>query len=850
MENKAKKSEFKYWVLKKGVQDLESTIRMNAKDKLPALNLKKVRSITPEFSKILESSRMLSERLNKTIKILDDKTEKFVLPVEIQKIKEMSKPVSLEMYVYKDESIPGIGRSSLISLEKWLVQVLKDNSEEFDAVFSLFVQELAKEVSMQSVNSARLIVLLFVELQKVWKTKLATAIADTKLSQSQILSQSQETLKKLESELEFFKSGTNEYIQKYRKADDKNNILKRENDILKQVLFRLQHEYKLPAFNFSKVTELIIEDLADSSKRTQRKIVNTLAPKFHKNIIVQTDESKIIQISSKETQTKIQKTDQEVQTSSDYSENSTQTRKIKRKMGNFFQFSLKIYAKSNTFAIINRMSKQKTRNITQIKDVESSWKLKKMKKLTESLGISLKNPNASNFIHFSEFRDNLKVIGNQQVLYQSLETLTPVLNYNEKSRRSSRFSISSSLSRTSKGDISIDSFEKYRSRQLTPSPSNHFLPAFNKVLKSPSKNAIKVLGQCLKLDPKNLVLFATMSVHTLLKTIESMFYSCIIKLRKNSFQGFLDHVFRRLGNKYSFKLVKEKRLQDLIASSVLHKDLLMSKLFLRSLGAGKILGLSNYSVHTLRIILHLLSFFNSHIFGRPLFYQNERKMCQKAKVIEISKLIFKKTLDKSEYSRVLTQLENHSEPDQQGVKNSLIDIEWAINYLVFTFDYYEKQILEGVRKIIDALLVNESKLITKGEFILAVRHMYIDWENRLNDRDCLRIFPFLSEKVSNDFFLDSFLIEKICVHCGIFKAKDVDAFRESAGKGSVDEAEIDDLAFKLDGVGGEFIGEQRRKEELQRRLYRIVAFKDPVLAFAIYKKEIQRIIASHDKEGI
>ena len=840
MEKKVKISEFKYWVQRNDDLEGGNYTGRKIKEKLPALSFKKNRSVTPEFVKVVEACRAMTDRFKKTGKNLNEKgPEKFVLPIEIEKIKEMTRTLNVDNYSYKDESIPGIGRSALVGLEKWLGEVLKGNFEEYETIFTLFVQELAKEVSTQSVNTAKLIVLLFVELQKAWKHKLELAIGEAISKECEVHSQVLESLQKTQAEVDFFKSSLSEYIQKYRKADDQNTLLTRENDIFKNVLSRLQHEYKLPPFNYTTVSELIIEDLTDLSKRTQKRIVNTLAPKFCKSVLIQTDETLIIQISTQITQTQVYQFSKEVQASENYTENSVQTDKVKRKMGIFLQSSLKIFAKSNTFTIINRMSKQKTK-LTQ-KNLDVSTKkpenLENSQK-KEDFNVKFNQIAMKNFIQFSEIQDFFPISEPQPVLYKSLETLGPFLNIHpQKSRKNSLFSVSSSSSISSKLDQSIEPHEKYYSRPLTPSPNKYFSSS-KKSPKKPSAKAINVVEQCLKLNPKLLVLNASMPIHTLLKTTESLFYSCLKKLRKNNFLSFLDHVYNRLGNKYSFRKIKEKRLQDLISSSVLYKDLLMSKLFLRSIGAGSLLGLSNYSIHTLRIVLHLLSFFNSHIFGRPLFYHNERKMCQKSKALEIAKTIFKPKLENAEFIKVMQQIENHSEMDQQGVKGSLIDIEWVIYYLIFTFDYYEKQVLEGVRIIMDAVVLNLSEHPSKGEFLLAVRSCYDDWENILNDRNSLRIFPFLSGMVADDMLIEHLLIEKFCLHCGILKIKTVNKVREMAGE-KVDELEIDELAFKLDAAS---LRDWKAREKLQKKLYCIKESKDPKLSFVVYRKEVLKII--------
>ena len=218
----------------------------------------------------------------------------------------------------------------------------------------------------------------------------------------------------------------------------------------------------------------------------------------------------------------------------------------------------------------------------------------------------------------------------------------------------------------------------YYKRSNTPHPYqkrtsfSHRKPIFQKFF-NPAK---EVLNECLRTSSKKLAEDAMLSIRTLQKTISSMYLSSGPKLRKNQFTTFLEHVFSRLSNKYSLKRMRERRLKDLIASSIKYKDLQMPKLFLRMIGAGKCVGLTNYSTHTLKIYLQITHYLTTSTIGVGITEINGKKMCAKSRALECIKDVFSKRLETNDYTKLMIQVENHSKNDSYGMnKDGIVDYE-------------------------------------------------------------------------------------------------------------------------------------------------------------------------------
>ena len=801
---------------RKGMFDLQGY--KQKRSTLPTISSTKHRSTTPEFpSMILSSTNELSSIFNKTGDFRSPKpSDRHILPLDLHSIKSLIKPLSLESFPIAHDSKLASNRQLLISLEKWFFEAKSMYSNEILTIIDLALQELVKEISLQCSNRARLVVLIFNSFKDLMEESIRVQVEEGKNKENIIKVWANDKIDQLCQETEFLKRSMDKYIEKSIRADDRNTLLSRENDVLKQIIVRFQMQFKLEPINFSKICELIIEDLADSSKRTQKKIVNTVAPKCYRNEKVQTNETFSVQFYEKTVQVSPLLKDKENQFSPTIASALTQTRPIKKpRLGIFKQGSTFIQSKSKSFNIASRLMRKKTK-IFDLKD---------------------------DLLPFSVHVDSKE---NQLILPK--ESLDKSIFEIDTDRKSIKFQDSlqdSHFSTRSLRELGrTQEFSKEATcRAITPHPNNKknymHRKQVNYIFNQKSK---EVLNSCIKVGAKDLIFEATLSLRSLLKTIESMFFSCIARVRLNNFKGFLQHVYGRLSSKYSLRRIKQRRLRDLIASSVRYKDNLMPKLFLRALGAGAIIGQSNYSISTFKIILQVLSYFKAHLFGSPLVSFHGRKMCSKSKVLEFIKEVFYKRLDPVDYHRAIQQVEYHSEIDPLSNKGAMIEIEWIINYTIFTFDLYEKQVINGLKQVTDAITLTNSLIFpTKSEFLIAVQAFYPDSSLILHDQNNWRVFPFLHPSVSNKSLISLELLERFCLFRGLFKAKHVKLFKKDKVP-EFDSRIIEEIQLRLDGISDDLLVNTLDKDDWIKKLELLKDYKDAGFAFAILSKELENIL--------
>ena len=787
-------------------------------DRLPPINLHISRSVTPDFtSKNLTSTQEFSDTLLNTPRNKSPKfSEKFILPTDSASISTFIKPLKPENFILSPETKFSSSRQDIKNLEKWFFEALEKNQSKPEPVFLLCFQELATQISAHCHTKARLLVYLFENFKNYWKGQIKEIEKEFKTKEEEKTQQFLLKIGKLESDTEYFRTGMSEYLEKSVRTDEKNTFLTRENEILKQVIIRFQQEYKLKPINFSKICELIIEDLADTSKRTQKRILNSIIPKYCKSVKVQTIETLIVKVADKSVLCKVQCKDAEIDNTPELRQNSVQTNTVKLTKKLFsivLQSSIRVHARTKSVKMTSNLMKKQTR-----------LSLIKAEQMAPSAVITSSKENQLIFPNPPEL-----------LLQDNKESLETSNYFRESPRRNSN-------TITLNDSVPITDFQRgFTSRAYTPHPHKKLV---NKrpVLYKKFQKAKEILLYCLKCNIRILINDSTMSLRTLLKTIESMFFSCIPYLRYNKFKGFLEHVYGRLTNKYSLKRMKERRLKDLIASSVRFKEYLTPKLFLRSIGAGELLGLTNYSIHTLKILLQILSYFNTHTFGSPLVTYNGRKMCQKNKALEFAKEIFAKRLDNIEYLRVIQQIEFHSEPDYHSNRGALIELEWTISYFIYTFDTFEKSVNAGLSQIMEAMTLNNNSVFpSKGEVLMGLRAIYKDWDKIVNDPNNWKTFPFLSPKVSEKSLVSSLLVERFCLYRGIFKSKHIAAFKKNEVK-PVNDLIIDNLGFMLDNLNDSLFESSISKSAWQKKLESLKDSKEPDFAFAIFQKELTRVL--------
>lgn len=830
-------------IIRQGCFDLQGYHPKSSK--LPTLNLKNIRSVTPDFlAQASDSQRGLQSFLHQFI---PSQTPQLIKnPVSQLKDSKIQMPndiISLKLLIAansdpfvgqigEEKATTSASRNQLIMMEKWLNDMLGKYSNECEVIYTACMMEVLKDVFLQCSNRGRLIWKLFEGMKLYWEKETKKYEEKVNTRENKIIIELKEIVKKLENDVYFFKSGMDDYLNKYMVSDEKVILLQKEVGILRQIIQRFTLEYHIHPIDFNKVCELVIEDISDGSKRSQQKIINSVLPKSRKAKAVQTDEILIVKTSNKQIQATVHMRNTSATTELAMFEASTQTnfRKLRHK-----QFYI---CKQSDLPILNRYKARaegkKSRGKIHISFLDDEERLTNEQNL---LMDNRDNESSLPFLKSTGFDDSPNRY-NDTIGSNGLDSRA----YSACSCKSS--SIDSIDLMLAEGQKSSRTPIKNHVRAFTPGPhkknrySHHRKPVFQKLL-SP---ALEVLNECIKTSSKKLANESSLSIRTLLKTIDSMFLSSIPSIRNRSFKSFLQHVFLKLSNKYSLKKMREKRLRDLISSSVKYKDLQMPKLFLRVIGAGKCVGLSNYSYHTFKIMLQIINYINSHTTGPNVIEINGRKMCPKNKALDCAKEIFTKRLDSGDLVRLLSYIETHSKSDSYGLqKEGIVDYEWLLNYMVYTFDYYEKQILTGLSIALDAITYNKLAIcISKGEFFLAFKTFHSIADKTLEDPLLIKIYPFLSPSVQMTALISVSVAEKIALFRGLFKPKYIDRFRKNWVK-SINEAHIDRLNYLVSNIGNKWLHEIT-KEFWQKKIQFIKSSKDVELSFAIFSMEIERIM--------
>lgn len=826
------KSELTKTLPKQGCFDLQG---YNSKPKLPMLKLDKTRSVTPNLANFGNSTQrdldlpiFEFEAKNKQRQVLSSEG-KLALPTEIKELKMMMEKET-DLIGYKgvvENSALNMGRIRLILLEKWMENMLSKNEGEEEAVYTMCFREIVKDVMKEFSNRGKLLLQVFtglIQQQKKREKMLEKEIFQRESEKNTILAGK---IAALEDQCSFVKEGMNDFIMKSMAAEEKTLTCEHEIEVLRQIIQRFQTEYKLVPIDFSKISELVIEDVIDDSKKSRKKIANSVIPKLNKNCLVQTIESLIVTCANKQTQAKPKVSHKYSDAIVEFSEITTQTDRIQRRARRYEiikQESIGITPRvrgGKKNKIFGKSEKSETYSIKitpALKNSENSLSPKRKKEKVEELGIKNQEELEDNEL-FTSFSRNLEAVSACSCKSSSNNSFE-ILPMDQKFQGAFNQNRSyAQFNRHSKGPIS------------------HRKPIFQTLI-SP---AFEVLSQCLQIPPKKLSNDALLSLRTLNKTINSMYFSSIYKIKTQNFTTFLDHVFSRLSNKYSLKKMREKRLKDLIASSVKNKDTQTPKLFLRMIGAGKCIGLSNYSIHTFKILLQILNFFELSALGLFIPEINGKKLCTKVKALECAREIFTRRLEFIELSKLMTQIESHSKSDSYGLhREGVVDYEWLLNYLLYTFDFYEKQVLSGTRMVVEAVSLSSFSIcMTKAEFFVAYRAIYKD--SPLDDRNLMRIYKFLRPEVLMSSLVSVNLVEKLALFKGLFKQKAVENFRKEYVK-PISEFDIDKFSFTIDNISEEVFSDTISKSHWQHKIAIVGDQKNADLSFAILSLELDRIL--------
>ena len=833
--------------------------------KLPVLKLEKPnRSATPNFTAYGNATQRDREMPNILESLFMDppiepksalnlSTErKYALPTDINVIRIMHDNDAALLTSRIVEEVHGLHmrRARLVLLDKWLSEMTGKHEEESDIIYGLCLKEVIKDITLEFANRGNLLQKIFTGMKEYWIRREQAMEKRVILRESEKREELVKTISSLERECEFFKGGMNDYIDKFMTSEGHVARCEREISVLRMIITRFQQDYKLAPIDFSKISKFVVEDVMDSSKISQFKIVNSIIPRLYKKKQVQTDQTMVVKVAHSVVQTQWPCCNVYVNAIVETEENGMQTEIFRRRPKIFnicTQEPLTIaprYARTKTnvpFSPTRAFKRQKTRAKYPIRITDDSF-------LEPEHYSSHVTPNTS--IRVSDKLDlprkkfqfeEGKKSGNDPGSSFIQEFESRVL-----SACSCKSSSNNSFELNIMPDEKLINFDFNHNRSYTPNPRKimkellpHRKPIFQK-FKNPAK---EILAQCLQLSSKKMAFDALLSIRTLNKTINSMYYSSLQMIRTKQFTSFLEHVFSRLSNKYSLKRMREKRLKDLIASSIKYKSMQAPKMFLRMIGAGKCIGLSNYSINTFKVLLQVLSFFDLSPSGLSIADINGKKICSRTKAIECAKEIFNRRYEFLELAKLLSQIDHQSKNESYGTnREGVVDFEWLVNYLIYSFDFYEKQILAGTHKVIEAITLNEYSIcITKAEFMIAIRSIHSDIFQVFEEKNLCKTFGFLLPEVPMHALISIGLIERLALYKGLFKKKCIENFKKLHTT-EISELAVDKLTFELDNVSDELLATSMAKDQWQKKLAILESHKDRELSFAIFSCELRRVM--------
>ena len=832
--------------------------------KLPVLKLERHnRSITPTFTSLENATQR--ERMPSILESLfteptiepksatNLRTDlKYALPTDINVIKIMCDNDVALLTSRIVEEVHGLHtrRARIIMLDKWLSDMTCKYEVENDAVYALCLKEVIKDITLEFANRGSLLQKIFVGLKEHWVKREKAMEKSIVMRETEKNVELRKTIAGLRSECEFFKGGMNDYIEKFMIGEEQVARCEREISILRLIITRFQQDYKLAPVDFSKISKFVIEDVLDSSKISQFNIVNSVIPRLYFEKYAQTDQILIVKLANSEVQAQWPCQSVFVDAVVETEDHSMQTEVIRRKPKIFnisSQAPITIrprYARMQTNIFPTSPPRGFGKKYTKINFPNLPADSTVLENDHYSFHAAPNNPSTMDNDSLPPPRTN----------YKSEERKNPIHDPGSSfviPERESRV-----LSACSCKSSSNDSFElpgeKFTysdfnyNRSYTPHPRKilkdipHRKPIFQK-FKNPAR---EIVSQCLQIDSRRLAFDALLSIRTLNKTINSMYYSSLQKIKTKQFSSFLEHVYSRLSNKYSLKRMREQRLRDLIASSIKYKAMQGPKMFLRMIGAGQCIGLSNYSIHTFKILLQILSFFELSSSGLAISEVNGKKICLRSKAIDCAREIFNKKYEFSELGQLISQIDHQSKSDSYGSNGEgVINYEWLVNYLIYSFDFYEKQILAGTHTVIQAITLNEFSIcITKAEFMIVLRSIHSDILQFFEEKNLRKAFTFLLPEVPLNSLISIGLIERLALYKGLFKKKYIEKFMKLNNK-QISELAVDKLTFELDNISDKALATSMTKDQWQKKLAALESRHDQELSFAIFSCELRRVMS-------
>mmetsp|Transcript_29642 Transcript_29642/g.29392 ORF Transcript_29642/g.29392 Transcript_29642/m.29392 type:complete len:229 (+) Transcript_29642:1327-2013(+) len=213
-----------------------------------------------------------------------------------------------------------------------------------------------------------------------------------------------------------------------------------------------------------------------------------------------------------------------------------------------------------------------------------------------------------------------------------------------------------------------------------------------------------------------------MAKKVLLRNIFSIFNGAS-KMVNNEGFDLLEYIYEELLFKFSMKQITERKVKEILASSLVYKHLARVKLLIKCLGTGSQAGLKEYSKETVIFCLEAYYFMiNKQVgiitgnddTGEPTFYPKTRAdECIKEKLEPI--------LSRVNLQKVYAATEKISVKDPKKINKNVLDLDEFIYILCEAYEQYREETIQGVNLAISSILKNDC--LSKTELLMIVRNI-------------------------------------------------------------------------------------------------------------------------------
>ena len=184
----------------------------------------------------------------------------------------------------------------------------------------------------------------------------------------------------------------------------------------------------------------------------------------------------------------------------------------------------------------------------------------------------------------------------------------------------------------------------------------------------------------------------TMSIRMLNKIVSNVYMSCILKDRSEDGPVMIEMIYSEIYNKYASKDAAERKFGDLICSLFRFRKG-KRKMFLRFIGAGEKIGVTNYSKYSLKMFLSM----NHYMFNAKVGISvhtdeySDNILVPAVRATECLKEKVEPFLDKFEVMRLHAWVDKNCVPDCKKInQNGMINMD---KFLLTVIEAYELSLI-------------------------------------------------------------------------------------------------------------------------------------------------------------